>query len=144
MTKTLLTVFLVCVGAMASHAQIIYEGENGDTEAPQVSGPKRALTATVPNDVNGDGVVNAVDVVDVIKHIKGNSRSAYIGLYGDVNGDGVINQADAEQISQVVSGTIISAGDDPGTGDNPSTNPDPTTPFSTVTGGSLADPIAPN
>ena len=45
-------------------------------------------------DANGDGNVNAADIVEVVNFIMGNPSAAFNASTADLNGDGTVNAAD--------------------------------------------------
>lgn len=53
-------------------------------------------------DVNGDGIINAEDIVEVVNFIKGNPSDKFIESAADMNGDGVVNAADIEIIMDFI------------------------------------------
>lgn len=57
-------------------------------------------------DANGDGNVNAADIVEIVNYIMGNPSDKFDGEAADVNGDGSVNAADIV----LVVNTIMSAG----------------------------------
>ncbi len=66
-------------------------------------------TPTVIGDVNGDNVVNALDIVDIIKYTKGSPRSVFKVAQADINGDGKVDAADAHALSLYIIGEQIPA-----------------------------------
>ena len=57
-----------------------------------------------PGDSNGDGTVNAADIVDVVNYIMGNQSSGFNEAAADANGDGVVNAADIVAIVNMIMG----------------------------------------
>ena len=57
----------------------------------------------LPGDVNNDGVLNALDVAALLKHIVGVSGEADM-LFADFNGDGSVNTMDASAILKKIIG----------------------------------------
>ena len=55
-----------------------------------------------PGDVNGDGLVNAADVVEVANAIMGKPSDCIQAEKADVNGDGVVNTADIVKITSLI------------------------------------------
>jgi M6 family metalloprotease-like protein len=55
-----------------------------------------------PGDVNGDGLVNAADVVEVVNAIMGKPSDGIQTEKADVNGDGVVNTADIVKITSLI------------------------------------------
>ena len=73
---------------------------------------KPVLTSTTPTvigDVNGDNVVNAIDIVDIIKYTKGSPRSVFKVDQADINGDGKVDASDAHALSLSIIGEEIPA-----------------------------------
>ena len=75
--------------------------------AQQVVGlPSNPLLFNIVNvlmgDVNGDGIVNIVDVTSVISHILGNTPENFSVAAADVNLDGIINIVDVTSIIDIV------------------------------------------
>ena len=56
----------------------------------------------IPGDVNGDGVVNAMDVMAVVNYTMNNMSSTVDILSADVNGDGIVNIADIVMIVDMI------------------------------------------
>ena len=50
--------------------------------------------APVKGDANGDGNVNAADIVEMVNYIMGNPSAKFDAQAADVNGDGTVNAAD--------------------------------------------------
>jgi M6 family metalloprotease-like protein len=55
-----------------------------------------------PGDVNGDGLVNAADVIEVVNAIMGKASDSIQAEKADVNGDGVVNTADIVKITSLI------------------------------------------
>ena len=56
----------------------------------------------VDGDANGDEVVNAADIVEVVNHIMGTSSEKFNFNAADINHDGVVNAADIVQIVNLI------------------------------------------
>ena len=56
----------------------------------------------IPGDVNGDGVVNAMDVMAVVNYTMNSMSSTVDILSADVNGDGIVNIADIVMIVDMI------------------------------------------
>lgn len=54
----------------------------------------------IPGDINGDNVVNAADIVELVKHLKGEITLSH--SVADVNGDGEVNDADLKAIGEII------------------------------------------
>lgn len=52
-------------------------------------------------DVNGDGVVNVIDIVETVNAIKGHPSTIYNENNADMNNDGIVDNRDIEAISKV-------------------------------------------
>ena len=81
-------------GAEAQNYDISYVNGKLTIEAP-------ALT---PGDANGDGTVNAADIVEVVNYIMGSPSAGFNEKAADVNGDGVVNAADIVSIVNTIMG----------------------------------------
>ena len=57
-----------------------------------------------PDDVNGDGTLSAVDILEVVNYILGNASDILNMDAADVNGDGVVNIADIVKIINIIMG----------------------------------------
>ena len=68
--------------------------------------PPAAITATSGNggngDANGDGTVNAADIVEVVNYIMGKASAKFDASKADINGDGTINAADIVMIVNMI------------------------------------------
>ena len=60
----------------------------------------------LPGDVNGDGKVNTMDLIRLMKHINGEEVEMAEGA-GDVNGDGKINTMDLIRLMKYINGEVI-------------------------------------
>jgi hypothetical protein len=61
-------------------------------------------TALAKGDANGDGMVNAADIVEVVNYIKGHPSIVFIKALADVNDDGNVNTTDLELIVNIIMG----------------------------------------
>ncbi len=62
-------------------------------------------TFLIQGDVNGDGVVDAVDALQVLRSVAGlSTNAAYLAQTGDTDGDGDIDAVDALRILRYVAG----------------------------------------
>ncbi len=57
---------------------------------------------TILGDANGDGVVNAADIVAVIRYKKGNAPAGFVFKAADVNKDGNIDELDVKAIESII------------------------------------------
>ena len=53
-------------------------------------------------DANGDGTVNAADIVEVVNYIMNKPSWLFDASAADVNGDGVINAADIVEMVKII------------------------------------------
>lgn len=53
-------------------------------------------------DVNGDGVVNVIDIVETVNAINGHPSAIYNENNADMNNDGIVDYRDTEAISKVI------------------------------------------
>lgn len=67
--------------------------------------------AATTGDVNGDGVVNSLDALNVLQYVVGIKVDDFNKTAADVNGDGKINSGDALKILQISVGLIKPDGD---------------------------------
>ena len=153
MLKIVFVLFLALGTSLAGRAQSHATIQDGEStlkhEADTVSRSKAAAAAPA-HDVNGDGVVNAIDIVDIVKYVKGSPRSVFKKAKADVNGDGVVDIKDAQAMSvDVVGKESPISGNDPGSnpGNNTGNDNDDDTGTGTGTGtgldlhgGSLTNP----
>ena len=58
----------------------------------------------VKGDANGDGTINAADIVEVVNYIMGNPSDKFGMGYADANGDGTVNAADIVTIVNTIMG----------------------------------------
>ena len=85
--------------------------EDGSSEAGiTVSKPTVTVKISVSErtvlsgDVNGDGVVDGMDAVAILRYVAGLEQSVFIQAAADVNGDGSIDGMDAVAILRMVAG----------------------------------------
>ena len=58
----------------------------------------------VKGDANGDGTVNAADIVEVVNYIMGSPSGNFKEALADANGDGTVNAADIVTIVNTIMG----------------------------------------
>ena len=58
----------------------------------------------IKGDANGDGTVNAADIVEVVNYIMGHPSGKFKENAADANGDGVVNAADIVAIVNIIMG----------------------------------------
>ena len=75
-------------------------GHNAVIEGLQAEVTKQTTPTTVLGDVNGDGVVNALDAAAILKAVVNNT--AIDVAVGDYNADGAVNALDAAAILKFV------------------------------------------
>ena len=78
MNRKLLTVLLLCVISLG-----LYAGSG---------------------DVNGDGKINAADIVELVNYLNGNQSGNFIEDAADVNEDGIVNSSDVDAIANLIMG----------------------------------------
>ena len=61
---------------------------------------------TVPGDANGDGSVNTMDLIRLMKYISGVEVDVAEGA-GDVNGDGKVNTMDLIRLMKYINGEDV-------------------------------------
>ena len=61
-------------------------------------------SSEIKGDANGDGVVDATDIVELVKYMMGSPSETFNESTADINGDGVINAADIVGIVNVIMG----------------------------------------
>ena len=59
---------------------------------------KANKVSKIPGDANGDGQVDAIDIVEITNYIMGKASKSFIFKTADVNEDGKVNIADILQI----------------------------------------------
>ena len=90
-----------------------YTIELNDVRLSDIDGAVTKLgnsTATVKvtalkGDANGDGAVNAADIVELVNYIMGSPSDIFDNKAADVNGDGVVNAADIVEIVKIIMAT---------------------------------------
>ena len=79
---------------------VVEEGEGSWTLTLKVA------EETVPGDANGDGVVNTMDLIRLMKYISGVEVDVAEGA-GDVNGDGKVNTMDLIRLMKYINGEDV-------------------------------------
>ena len=59
----------------------------------------------VAGDANGDGTVNAADIVEIVNYIMGAASAAFNEANADANGDGTVNAADIVAVVNMIMAT---------------------------------------
>lgn len=124
--------FIPCLTAFAQDEMTDTLGET-DNEIVNVSPISKVASASLAAlDVNGDGVLNAGDIVDIVRFVRGNARADFQKSKADVNGDGEVNLEDAKLLSVALTG-----------GELPSSSTRPTENTSVMRGDSVINPAGP-
>ena len=61
-------------------------------------------------DANGDGIVNAADIVEVVNYIKGTPSAVFIKTLADMDGNGEVDATDLRLIINIIMGEIGETG----------------------------------
>lgn len=91
--------YLVCVAGQA--------GQDTDAIVSCAGGIRLVVskgTAPQPGDVNGDGVIDGMDAVAILRYVARLQSETFYSAAADVNGDGVIDGMDAVAILRKVAG----------------------------------------
>lgn len=124
--------FIPCLIAYAQDEMNDNLGET-DNEIASVSPMEKVASASLAAlDVNGDGVLNAADIVDIVRFTRGNARAAFQKSKADINGDGEVNLEDAKLLSVALTG-----------GELPSSSTKPTENNTQMRGDSVINPEGP-
>jgi hypothetical protein len=73
---------------------------NVQTTPPDAIAP----SAGTAGDANGDGTINAADIVEVVNYIMGSPSDKFNAANADANGDGTVNAADIVTIVNIIMG----------------------------------------
>ena len=139
MMKSIIITCLTVVCALTSVAQEANYATPDSVRPSSMSG-KTLAAANVVNDVNSDGLVDALDVVHIVKYVKGQTLAGFKVGNADINKDGNVDFNDATLLSKLVTGIEMPAGDDPDPKDDP-VDPDPGVII--IRGGDAVDPLPP-
>lgn len=71
-------------------------------EGPEKQELTFSVGEVVLGDANGDGVVNAADIVAVIRYKKGNAPAGFVFKAADVNKDGKVDEQDVKAIEGII------------------------------------------
>ncbi len=66
----------------------------------------------LPGDANGDGMVNALDIVIIVNYIFGGTPDEFVFDNADINGDGVVNALDLVAIVNLIFSTKTNKADE--------------------------------
>jgi len=68
--------------------------------------PSEPLTFNLGSigDANGDGTIDAADIVEVVNHLMGNYSYKFVEQYADANEDGEVNLSDIVTIVNMITG----------------------------------------
>ena len=113
MMKSILIACLTVVCALPVTAQEVNSITSDPASQSSLSGKAMAAAANVKNDVNNDGLVDALDVVHIVKHVQGQTLSGFKVDKADINNDNVVDFEDATALSKLISGIETPAADDP-------------------------------
>ena len=108
MKKGLFVVFLlffaIVCHAQTSHTRATARSSSIISDDSIYSSVKSGIKAKVllEGDVNGDDLVNVLDIVDLARYLKGKARTAFVKSNADINHDGVINKADLNSLSVLI------------------------------------------
>ena len=78
-------------------------GGTGEKYA-EMSFPITVKSPSIKGDANGDGTVNAADIVEVVNYIMGHPSGKFKENAADANGDGMVNAADIVAIVNIIMG----------------------------------------
>lgn len=62
------------------------------------------IVSFVENDVNGDGGIDVVDVVDIARYVVGTPAETFVPILADINNSGEVNIADAVCLVNMIAG----------------------------------------
>lgn len=71
-------------------------------EGPEKQELTFSVGEVVLGDANGDGVVNAADIVAAIRYMKGNAPAGFVFKAADVNKDGKVDEQDVKAIEGII------------------------------------------
>lgn len=127
---------LFCLMSLFATTTMAQDQYDADTISSQGRSQVMSAVANIANDVNNDGMVDAFDVVDIVKYVNGSKRSEFKVEKADINKDGVVNIEDATYLSKIIIGEIPAGEENPQ--DPPVNNDD------VLRGDSVVDPVGPN
>ncbi len=64
----------------------------------------QSIIIRTPGDANGDGLVNAADLVEMVKAMNGQASDKFILKNADMDGDGEITEADIDAVRKLIMG----------------------------------------
>ena len=56
----------------------------------------------IKGDVNGDGIVNAEDLVEIVYYFLGKPTGLFKAIAADINGDGIVNEVDIKGVTEII------------------------------------------
>ena len=102
--------FIPCLTVFAQDEMTDTLGQTDNEIASASPKAKVASASLAALDVNGDGVLNACDIVDIVRYTRGDARAAFQISKADINGDGVVNLEDAKLLSVALTGGELPSG----------------------------------
>ena len=87
-----------------SNGNIIFASNGTYTCEEKVNISVNQGGTTTSGDTNGDGLVNVLDVQNIIAYILGHNPSPFVFINADVNNDGIINIMDVQAICTIING----------------------------------------
>ena len=102
-TMSRILAFVLVVAMTVSMFTMVFSGEEPVTSAETNYSAKVEQIEDLLGDVNGDGRINTIDAVAILRHLAGYIVDGNIAL-GDYNSDGVTNSDDAVAILRMLAG----------------------------------------
>lgn len=152
MNKFLAILWVMLIPSLAGYAQgeMTNVAEVNSSDVMLMFPMAKAPTASLNDlDVNGDGLLNGSDIVDIVLYVNGKARTAFKKERADFNDDGVVDLEDAKILSKAMTGGEIPASTakpDTNTDSDPGTDPGTESIGNNSTvmrGDSVTDPIGP-
>ena len=101
------TVFAIPAGTKAEDYKffaLAVDNVGNTQQTPPAAIDVNSSGAAGSGDANGDGTVNAADIVEVVNYIMGSPSGKFDIGNADVNGDGTVNAADIVTIVNLIMG----------------------------------------